>query len=354
MNKILIGEISSYKAIVVAKYLKSYYSSTQILAYDYRQAIRPFHTRYCDGFVMVPDPSLDKNAHLKFLKNIIQDNQVDLFIPVHSGMYGAYIKNKDMFGSAFSYLGDFEQFEMLHDKKKVSRLLSELSIKQPKTYFPFDSAPSPFIIKPTNLSSAKGVKYVFTEEDREKYRSAFSDDLIIQEYVRGIGIGYSVFARDGEILVGFGHKRLAEQPVAGGSSVYRDSYFDQRIRTAAEKMLKAANWSGFAMFEFKLTDDGEVYVIEVNPRIWGSINQGLQNGHNYFEPLLGKSSFEANDNLQYKTYLSPLIYISLLGYLGRLNFNPLARFLKNIGVNRVDVSCFDDPKGYISMLARKF
>jgi predicted ATP-grasp superfamily ATP-dependent carboligase len=353
MMKILLGEISSYKAIVVAKHLKFHYPGIKVLAYDYKQAIRQFHTRYCNGFVLVPDPKRDRGDHLRALQNIIQENQIDLFIPVHSDMYGEYIKNKDIFGRAFSYIGDFEQFETLHDKKRVSRLLNELNIKQPRTYDSFDSAVLPFIIKPTNLSSAKGVKYVLTEDDRKKNRSAYSDNLIIQEYVRGTGIGYSVFARDGEILVGFGHKRLAEQPVTGGSSVYRDSHFDQRTRKLAGKLLKAANWSGFAMFEFKLTDDGQIYVIEVNPRIWGSINQGLQNGYNYFEPLLGKSSFQTNENFQYKTYLSPLVYLSFLGYLARFNFRPMMRFLKNIKLNRADVSFFDDPKGFISLLARK-
>lgn len=351
--KILLGEISSYKAIVVAKHLKSHYPGLEVLAYDYKQFIKRFHTRYCDMFTLVPDPMTDKNGHLIALHSLIQKNQIDIFIPVHSDMYRAYIKNKEIFGKAFSYVGDFTQFEMLHDKKKVSNFLDELNIKQPRIYDSFDNATLPFIIKPTNLSSAKGVKYVLTEDERKKYKSEYSSDLLIQEYVRGTGIGYSVFARDGEIHVGFGHIRLAEQPVTGGSSVYRDSYFDCRTRDLVQKILREVKWSGFAMFEFKLTSGGEIYVIEVNPRIWGSINQGLQNGFNYFEPILGKSSVKASPSAQHKTYLSPLIYKSFLGYLARWNVAPILQFIKNIRYNRADVSFFDDPRGYVSMIARK-
>jgi predicted ATP-grasp superfamily ATP-dependent carboligase len=353
MKKILLGEISSYKSIVIAKYIKQYYPGKAVYSYDYNNAVKRFHTKYCDEFISVPDPKSDSDGHLEFLRRIIENREIDVFIPVHSDMYGEYIKKKEMFGKAFSYVGDSEQFARLHDKGKFDKLVTELNIKRPQTFDSVDSAKPPFVIKPPNLSSAKGVKYVLNEKDRRTHRAHYNSDLIIQEYVKGVGIGYSVFARDGEILVGFGHVRLAEQPVTGGSSVYRDSYYDNRVRELAEEIVSAVKWSGFAMFEFKLTDEDEIYVIEVNPRIWGSINQGLQNGYNYFEPILGKSTFKANQGVRYKTYLSPLVYLAFLNYLSRLKTRPFISFLKNIRVNMADVSFRDDPKGYISMIARK-
>jgi len=203
------------------------------------------------------------------------------------------------------------------------------------------------------LSASKGVKYILRENDRNRYRSHYNQDLIIQEYIRGVGVGYSVYAKNGEILVGFGHKRLAEHPITGGSSVYREAHFERRTRDLAQKILRATQWTGFAMFEFKLTEENELYVIEVNPRIWGSINQGLQNGYNYFEPILGKSEFRADQKVLYKTYLSPLVYLSFLSYLARFNARPVIDFLKNLRVNRADVSFLDDFKGFISLIARK-
>jgi predicted ATP-grasp superfamily ATP-dependent carboligase len=354
MKKILIGEISSYKAIVISKYIKKYYSDIELYCYDYNRKVKLFHTKYCDEFLVVPSPKDDLNGHFDALQKIIEDKEIDLFIPVHSDMYGVYIKKKQIFGNTFAYLGDFEQFDYLHDKEKLNSLLTRLNIKRPQVFSSYEAAKIPFIFKPTKMSSAKGVEYILGEKDRERYRPLYNQDLIIQEYVEGIGCGYSVFAKDGDILVGFGHKRLAEHPVTGGSSVYRDSYFDERTRILVQKILREAKWSGFAMFEFKLTSDGEIYVIEVNPRIWGSINQGLQNGFNYFESILGKSTFKTNMNVQYKTYLSPLIYKSFLGYLAKWNVSPILQFIKHFRFNRADVSFIDDPKGYLSMIARKF
>jgi predicted ATP-grasp superfamily ATP-dependent carboligase len=196
MKKILLGEISSYKAIIIAKYLKKYYSDVAICAYDYNKRITSVHTRYCDEFVLVPSPKIYPQSHLRHLRQLIEDKAIDLFIPVHSDMYGEYIKNKETFGEAFAYIGNYDQFERLHDKEKLNNLLAELNIKRPRTFDSFDSAVPPFVIKPTNLSSAKGVKYVFNEKDRSAHKAHYNSDLLIQEYVKGVGVGYSVIARE--------------------------------------------------------------------------------------------------------------------------------------------------------------
>ena len=92
--------------------------------------------------------------------------------------------------------------------------------------------------------------------------------------------------------------------------------------------------------------------IEVNPRIWGSVNQGLQNGINYFEPILGKVRLPIN-NIEKKTFLSPYIYRILIKYLFNGQFKPLITFIENIKCNRADVSFFNDPKGWLSLILRK-
>ncbi len=84
------------------------------------------------------------------------------------------------------------------------------------------------------------------------------------------------------------------------------------------------------MFEFKLKPNDELVLIEVNPRIWGSINQGLQNGVNYFEPILGASQTitEVKKKKDIKKYLSPQVYSSLFMYLLRGKFKSYNYFFK--------------------------
>ena len=102
-----------------------------------------------------------------------------------------------------------------------------------------------------------------------------------------------------------------------------------------------------------MISDGRANLLEVNPRIWGSINQGLQNGVNYFSTLLGDTPKGISTAKgETKTYLSPVLFWAFAMYLMRAQFTPLFYFAKNISTNKVDISLTDDSRGWISILLR--
>jgi len=348
--KVLIGEISSYKAIVIAKFLKTNYPGIVLITYDYLTFIKKVHTKYSDEHITLNARS--GKAYIDELIKLCHDNVIDMFIPVHSDNVGSILQAKGLFGKALSYTGNFDQYLRLHNKDVLQTLARELEIDTPNNYLSFKEARIPFVVKPTNKSSSKGVLYFTSEKSKGTFYLEHENDIIIQEFIEGFGCGYSVFVRDGKVLVGYGHKRLAEYPISGGSSVYRTSFFDPRMHSIAEKLFNEVPWSGFAMIEFKFTPDNRLVLIEVNPRIWGSVNQGLQCGINYFEPLFGIAKFNKRHK-EVNTYLSPQIYLSLLQYILRFNCKPLIDFIINIRKNNVDLSLINDPRAYLSVILRK-
>lgn len=323
------------------------YSDIIIYSYDIKKFTKYIVSRYSDKHFIVNATSFEAD-----LNRIIINNKVDYFFPViNDSLYKLWQRKKEFYNT-LDYLGDIETYNILNDKIKLHKLAEQLGLMVPKRYDSMAIAQIPYVVKPTNLSSAKGVIYVKSEKnipDDIKY-----DNIIIQQFVQGIGVGFSFYSSNGVIKNGYGHKRLAEYPVSGGSSSYRETYENQKMIDIASKIVYHLNYTGFAMFEYKLTSEDEIYLIEVNPRIWGSINQGLANGINYFEDILGKT-----DKLIYttkrekKTYLSPLFYLSSIKYILKFEFRPIYYFLKNIRNNSVDVCLFNDPKGYISLLLRK-
>lgn len=349
--KVLLGEISSYKSIVIASFIREHYSNIELFSYDYRNFTRFLRTKHAKNWFHLPSPEKDLSLHLDELSKVIKQNNIDIFIPVNSVFYGTYIREKAHLNSTFDYTSRFETYEQMHNKTELALLASSLNIHIPKHYGSISEAICPFVIKPDNLSSAKGVKYVF--EENEKRRIVLNDqNHVIQEFIPGTGCGYSIFAKEGKILRSAGHLRLAEFPVKGGSSVYRKTFFLEQMNEIATKIVQHLKFSGFAMFEFKLKPNGELVLIEVNPRIWGSINQGLVNGINYFEPIFGPPSTTVFINSK-NTYLAPLLYLSFLYYMIRGNFRPLVTFIKNTTKNSPDVSFLKDPKGYLSIIFRK-
>jgi len=346
--RVLLGDISSYKAVVVAKFLKEQYANIEIHTFDSRKFTKSIKTKYSDVHHLIN--ATDRDNYIEIIKKY----KIDYFIPVINENIKFILKNKEQFSESLKYLGDYEIFEKLNNKKLLMELAKELNIKIPKTYIGIDEAKYPCVVKPTDMSSSKGVIYIVNQEDLDKAKERYKNEenLIIQEYVEGVGVGCSMYIRDGKIVTSYGHKRLAENPISGGSSVYRETFQDSRMNDIAEKILENWKWTGFAMFEFKLTADNELYLIEVNPRIWGSINQGLQNGVNYFEDMLGKTvQKQASEQ---KTYLSPLFYFTLLKYLLAFDVKHFLNFIKNIKYNRADVSLYSDPKGFLSLILRKF
>lgn len=349
---IVLTHIKSYKAICIAKYLKTNYKGIKIFGLMERNKKYTIYSKYFDGIIEYNKCDIASNRFTATLN----EKDILLVIPIKNSEMEFWLQNKEELTPLLDYWGGYQSFLLLNNKLKLCELASSLNISVPKVYRSPSELSLDFVIKPINLSSAKGIKYITTEDELNLVRQSFADysDKILQKYIKGYGIGYSCFCKNGEIVIGYGHKRLAEYPITGGSSVYRTSFVDDRMVNISQQLVKAVNWSGFAMFEFKLTPNNEIYLIEVNPRIWGSINQGLQNGTNYFEPLLGKSTVaKKNPKKEINTYLSPLTYLSFIKYLINFNFKPLITFLNNIFRNRADVSLFDDPKGWFSMVLNR-
>ncbi len=338
------------------------YPDYEILAYDNKHLIRFIHTNYIKHCVRLPFRSLD--AYIEALAAYVRDNDIDVLLPVHSDYIGAILQRKDLFGHALDWVGQYSDYIRLHEKDQLMAIAASLGLRVPKNYTSIAEAEVPFVVKPTNLSSAKGVRYCISEANNQLINAALADinssnNYIIQEYISGQGCGYEVYCRNGKILTEYGHIRLAEWPISGGSSVLRGRYIHPDMRPMAKKILSAVPWTGFAMFEFKLTPSGELVLIEVNPRIWGSINQALQDGAPLFEPILGPFLLDQqspinNDQSPIRTCLFPQSWFAMMAYAIKGRWDIVRDFWKNRKRTRMDVSFWSDPLGLISMVLRKF
>jgi predicted ATP-grasp superfamily ATP-dependent carboligase len=191
------------------------------------------------------------------------------------------------------YIPSQAQLDMANDKKQVVALAEKLNIPVPREYSVklgqnmeeyFNSVPLPCVVKPVC-----GEKFGIKAKDRyaichskAKFKDRFNffydlekDYPIVQEYLAGGGYGISVLAKEGEIIDFICHKRLREYPVTGGPSSCCMRVKIDILEGYAKKMIKAMDYSGIAMLEFKTTKEGEdgiFKMLEINPRVWGSYN----------------------------------------------------------------------------------
>lgn len=352
VRRVLISDATSHKAVVLARFVKRHYPAITLLTCDSRPASRLLHTRRSDGHLLLGCGPDRPERYAEALLRLARETAADLVLPMHSLEMDALLPAKSAFGAALGYWGEPDAYAMLHRKDRLHALAEAQGVRVPRRFASPEALVLPAVVKPLALSSARGVHYLVDRASRDRFLATRPDwsGLMVQEHVAGEGCGYSAFAREGQLVVGYGHRRLAEYPVSGGSSVYREGLDDPRMRDAAERLIAATRWSGFVMFEFKRTPANELVLLEANPRVWGSIHQPLAAGVNLLQPLLGAAAVAPRPAL--RTYLSPLVYVSLLRLMLRGRARPALDFLSHLGSNRADVPLFGDPLGWLSGLLR--
>lgn len=248
-----------------------------------------------------------KNYYFKDLSpnkitEIINKNKIDLVIPCNEKSVEFFAKNTETFKISI-VAPNLTSFEICQDKLKTIQFAEKLGVRVPKTLI-FESLEDfkkniakidffPLVLKPRRSSGSRGIVYLSNKEDLLKslnpeYVEKYGFPLI-QEYIPngGKAIGASFLYYNGEEVFGFCHQRIREYPPSGGPSTLAISVYDYTALSIGRKLLNSLNWSGLAMVEFKEDPrNSELVLMEINPRMWGTIGLALFAGKNFLDSLL--------------------------------------------------------------------
>jgi predicted ATP-grasp superfamily ATP-dependent carboligase len=97
-----------------------------------------------------------------------------------------------------------------------------------------------------------------------------SHELLVQDYLTGQDVGAAVVMDDQSRPVDFLlYVSDREYPLSGGPTCLCRTVFDRSLLQYACKILAELNFTGIAMLDFK-GSVAQPYLLEINPRIWGS------------------------------------------------------------------------------------
>jgi hypothetical protein len=181
------------------------------------------------------------------------------------------------------------------------------------------------------------------------------EHLIYQEYIPGnstYGVGF--LAKDGKLLTTFIHKEILSFPKAGGSAAIIQIYKDERLINYTEKMIKALNYSGWGLAEFKYCPKRQDFVfMEINAKFWASIEFALINNPKFVDLLFGIKVFP--QPYQGAVYLDRLISLGAIEFIINLKYLFQYRLINHQSILKIIfVSILPEPvKRFLKTILKK-
>ena len=254
------------------------------------------YSNFCTKFHILPSFT-NKNFNKKFLKLLKVENY-DLIIPVNFNSFFYLSKLKKKINSLSNILIEsHEKIKKAASKIETYKLAKKINVKHPKTIelkkeenlkkllkgFKY-----PLVIKP-KFEQGKSLVYyannfeqlrLILKKIKLKHTNIKIENFLIQEKINGQGCGYFALRYKNKILLRFQHLRKRELPITGGKSVAAKSFKNRKLNIIGDKFINKINWQGVLMLEFKYYKNN-FYLIEVNPKFWGSLDLAIVSGSNF-------------------------------------------------------------------------
>jgi len=273
-------------------------------------------SRYCATAVKCPPPESEPQAFAEAIARAAELDGVALIIPASDAATMALSAHRDFLPSWCALpLPAHDTVIAATDRSALLSIAARLDVPQPLTWKQAsDGVTFPAIVKPAaGRFGAEGrwrkpsPTTVRSRSEAERICSSYAEaglEPIIQEHIPGEGYGVFALCNHGEPLALFAHRRLREKPPEGGVSVLRESIpMLPDLVQPALRLLQALKWRGLAMVEFRRDSrDGKFKLMEINPRIWGSLQLAIDSGVD-FPRLLYDLMVESKwpDQVRYRT-----------------------------------------------------
>src|SRR5215470_270072 len=239
--------------------------------------------------VLLPDPETSATEFVKALRALINEHEHDMLIPTDDQALAVLGRHRDNLDDLLHVAcPPRDVLDRVLNKASTLEVAQVCGIPVPRSvsvtslgelsealcHFSF-----PVVLKPlTKCRQEDELKACILSHlgDLPKYVSTdreLRSPLLVQEFCDGVGVGIEMLIHKRECVARFQHRRLLELPYRGGYAVtaVADPPDPGLVRMAL-KLLRALDWEGVAMVEFRVNrNDGRAVLMEVNGRYWGSM-----------------------------------------------------------------------------------
>lgn len=276
-------------------------SLTQYRAYP---PLPAFCSRYCARTLVLPSYADDPDAYAAAVIEFVRAHPTPVILPTADASCVSLMPYRQQLAEIGSVLAlpPNPALTIALDKDRTLEVARELGIACPRSVHigsveELSAAVAefgfPFVLKPTISWTAARRERVTPVEVVDKAEAAQTAERLLageavvlaQQWVPGRREGVTLFIVGDEVLASCGHQEYRTTPALGGASVIRESVqtppdiYDEAVRLAV-----AIGIEGACEVEFRRDADGRPLLMEVNPRLPGSLDTSIRSGVDF--PLL--------------------------------------------------------------------
>lgn len=246
-------------------------------------------SRYVRGVYDIGNPFESLRGTKEQLFQLLFSQDFDAIIPLTDPACQLCLScYKELSGLTKLGMPSLSSFAYAHDKAKLMQLCEDSGVPFPSSILVKDledidlsSVRFPVFAKPIHSCCVVGDQLLSFRPRRVENAEELENVLrfcignvpvLVQEEIRGIGVGVYALVKEGLILSSLQQNRLHE-PLSGGGGSYRvATELTPQLRDYAELLLKKTKWTGPIMIEFRGDPDSNQWsVMEINGRFWGSL-----------------------------------------------------------------------------------
>ncbi len=283
--------------------MKSLYDlGCYITTYNSSKLDMGYASRYPNRKLLAYCSSSDPEGTYTAIKEELMTARYDLVIPLNDFVAILLSKHKEELRPYVAIaVNDWAVLEYASDKLKTMRVCMENDIPCPKTLL--DDAELlavsdrglkfPVVVKPRTGYAAVGFRVVEHEDALVDVVSATRSKYgppLVQEYIPQTDLQYKAelfIDGDGETKSACVFSKIRWYPINGGSSTLNVTVHRPDIVETCKKLLALIGWRGYADIDL-IQDprDSLAKVMEINPRITGSVKICYAAGVNFTEQIL--------------------------------------------------------------------
>lgn len=259
-----------------------------------------YFSRFKKNAVKSPKCIGDYSDYKNFIFSYLESHPQDLLIP----MFNNTAEFASMYKQELEELGckveipDWNIFIKAHNKEFLMDICKKIGVLHPRTGNPqkmgydqcIEYVKYPCMIKPNLGAGAKGIKMIRNKDEYEKFYEYTVRNYgasTLQEYIPQTGKQLKVQiyrSSNGDIIASSCYEKCRYYPIDGGTSTCNKIVDRKDLVERYAKILDYIGWEGFADFDcIEDPRSGEILLMEINPRVPGTIKASFLSGINVAE-----------------------------------------------------------------------